>query len=168
MDFEKDLMSFPYDVCWAKPEQWKPAMLMVWKTFMKFEAPDYTSEGIRHFFEFITDDDIHNAFLGGRYPVLLAMDGTEIVGVASLRNDNHLSLLFVDENYHHKGIGRMLIELLCDYIGRELGEQYMTVRAAPYAVEFYKKCGFHAVREELELGGIRITPMERSVSHEIS
>ncbi len=151
----------PYDFRWARTEEWKPAMMMVWRTFMKFEAPDYSDEGIKEFFEFITDDDIYTAFLGGTYRVLLALDGERIIGVGTIRNNNVLSLLFVDEDYHRRGVGSVLIELLGDYVKSIYGENCFRVKAAPYAVGFYEKTGFYATGPEQEKSGIRVTPMEK-------
>ena len=48
---------------WAHREDWAPAMTMIWKTFMKFDAKDYTKEGVKNFFDFITDDRIYQSFL---------------------------------------------------------------------------------------------------------
>lgn len=150
-----------YEVRWAKTEEWKPAMTMIWKTFMKYDSRDYTDEGIRSFFEFITDDDLYRAFLMGSYQMLVALDRKRIVGAASIRNVNHLSLLFVDEDYHNKGIGSTLMRRLCYYLKVEEGERYMSLKAAPYAVDFYRKLGFRIVRPEEEYSGIRVTSMEK-------
>lgn len=151
----------PYEIRWARETEWAPAMKMIWKTFMRFEGEDYTEEGIRSFFEFITDDDLYRAFLKGNYQMMVALDGSRVVGAASIRNCNHLSLLFVDEEYHHKGIGASLIGRLCEYLEKEAGERYMSLKAAPYAVEFYHKMGFRTVAPEEEYSGIRVTPMEK-------
>lgn len=151
----------PYEIRWAKKEEWMPAMKMIWKTFIKFEGKDYTEEGIRNFFEFITDDDLHNAFLNGDYQMMVALDGVRVIGAGSIRSCNHLSLLFVDEEYHHMGIGASLMKKLCDYLKTEAGEQYMSLKAAPYAVNFYRKLGFRAVAPEEQYSGIRVTPMEK-------
>ena len=151
----------PYDFRWAAESDWKPAMMMVWNTFMKFESPDYSQQGIKEFFEFITDDDIYKAFLKGSYRMMVATDGDRIIGVGSLRNMNILSLLFVDEEYHRQGVGSILLELLGDYVKEKKGETLFKVNAAPYAVKFYEKLGFAATGSEQEKCGIRITPMEK-------
>lgn len=156
-----DNMQAAYEMRWAKTEEWKPAMTMIWKTFMKYDSKDYTDEGIRNFFEFITDDDLYRAFLMGSYQMLVALDQERIIGAASIRNVNHLSLLFVDEDYHNKGIGSALMGRLCHYLKAEEGERYMSLKAAPYAVGFYRKLGFRIVRPEEEFSGIRVTSMEK-------
>lgn len=151
----------PYEVRWARSEEWAPAMRMIWKTFLKFEGEDYTEEGIRKFFEFITDDDLYRAFLRGDYQMLVALDEERVIGAASVRSRNHLSLLFVDEEYHRRGVGRALMKRMCEYLKLEAGERYMSLMAAPYAVNFYRKLGFRIVRPEGEYSGIRVTSMEK-------
>lgn len=158
---EELLNNIPYDFRWAREDEWKSAMIMVWKTFMSFDSPDYSEEGVKEFFEFITDDDIYKAFLKGTYRVMLALDGDRIIGVGSIRNMNVLSLLFVDGEYHHKGVGSVLIELLGDYVKRRNGELLFKVKSSPYAVGFYKEQGFYATGEEQVKAGIRVTPMEK-------
>lgn len=148
-----------FNIRWAREEEWASAMKMIWRTFLEFEGKDYTKEGIRNFFDFITDDDLYLAFLRGNYRLLLALDGDEVIGAGSLRNRNHLSLLFVDEKYHNRGVGRAILDRLCDYLKRETGECTMSVKAAPYAVGFYEKLGFYIVKPEKEYSGIRVTEM---------
>lgn len=92
---------------------------------------------------------------------MVALDDGNIIGAGSVRNRNHLSLLFVDEAYHCRGVGSMILGKLCDFLRTEAGERYMSLQAAPYAVNFYRKQGFRAVRPEMEFSGIRVTPMEK-------
>lgn len=150
-----------YNVRWARENEWAPAMRMIWRTFLKFEGRDYTQEGIRNFFEFITDDDLYVAFLKGTYRMMVALDGEKVIGAGSIRNKNFLSLLFVDERYHRLGIGSALLTRLCNYLKSEAGERCMLLKAAPYAVNFYRKLGFQAVGPEEEYSGIRVTAMEK-------
>lgn len=153
---EKD---FSYEIREAREEDWKPAMNMVWKTFLEFEGKDYAPEGIRNFYDFITDDGLYEAFLMGEYRVWVALEKERIVGLASIRDRNRLSLLFVDEAYHRRGIGRSLITCLSDYLKNQKRESRMYLKAAPYAVKFYKKMGFRALGPEEETSGIRVTAM---------
>lgn len=158
---EAKKIQMPYEVRWAKENEWAPAMQMIWRTFLKYEGSDYTQEGIKNFFDFITDDELYVAFLRGEYQMMVALDGGEVIGAGSIRNRNHLSLLFVDENYHRRGVGSAILTTLCDYLKREAGERYMSLKAAPYAINFYRKLGFRIVRPEEEYSGIRVTAMEK-------
>lgn len=151
----------PYEFRWARENEWAPAMQMIWKTFLKFEGNDYTDEGIRNFYDFISDDNLYAAFLRGDYQLMVALDKDRIIGAGSIRSRNHLSLLFVDEEYHHLGVGKTLMEKLCEYLKTEEGERYMSLNAAPYAVNFYRRLGFRTVKHEEEYSGIRVTSMEK-------
>lgn len=151
----------PYEIRWAREEEWSPAMKMIWRTFLKFEGKEYTREGIKNFFDFITDDDLHAAFLRGEYRLMVALDGETVIGAGSIRSRNHLSLLFVEEAYHRRGVGSAILMKLCDFLEKEAGERFMSLKAAPYAVDFYRKLGFMVIRPEEEYSGIRVTSMEK-------
>lgn len=145
----------------AYRSEWDDAMALAWRTFMKFEATDYTQEGIKSFQDFITDNVLYRMFVIGLYQLFAAFDGNKMVGMISLRNQTHISLLFVDERYHKMGVGRNLIEYICNYVLCEEGHDHVTVNAAPYAVDFYHKVGFCDTHDEEINEGIRYTPMER-------
>ncbi|MDR0963162.1 MAG: GNAT family N-acetyltransferase [Clostridium sp.] len=138
-------------------------MKLVWRTFLKFEGNDYSELGIQNFREFITDGNLQNAFLRGEYQMLIAKDMQRIIGVASLRDRNHLSLLFVDEHYHRRGVGRRLLITLFHYLRDEVGESSMSLKASPYALNFYLRLGFRQTADVEEYAGIRATPMERRI-----
>jgi len=150
----------PYQIRSAYRDEWDDAMTLAWKTFMQFEADVYTAEGIRNFEDFITDTTLHRMFIMGIYQMFVALDRKQIVGMITLRNVSHISLLFVDEKYHRRGIGRALIEYLQEYLLSEAGISKITVNAAPYGVAFYHKLGFRDLRPEEEKDGIKYTPME--------
>lgn len=151
----------PYEVRWARTEEWKPAIMMIWKTFLKYEGEIYTREGIENFYQFISDDDLYRAFLKGKYRMMVALDQDQVIGAVTVRDHNHLSLLFVDEEYHCQGVGSALLNRICKYLKQEEGERYVSLNAAPGAVAFYQKLGFRTVRPEIEHSGIRITSMEK-------
>lgn len=157
----RELREPAYEIRWAAAEDWPAVMDMVWRTFMCFEAPDYTEEGIASFRDFLTDGRIYRMFQEGSYLMMIALDGDKVVGEISLRNRNHISLLFVEETYHRRGIGRALIKTMGEYLKKEKQEMFMSVSAAPYAVDFYRRIGFHACAPEEEYSGIRVTPMEK-------
>ena len=83
-----------YGIRWARPDEWEQVMEMIWETFQKFDAPDCEPEGRQSFYDFIMDEHLKESFLAGNYKLLVAVDGDEIIGAGSLRNVNHISLLF--------------------------------------------------------------------------
>lgn len=147
-----------YYIVPAVKDDWEDAMEVCWKTFLEFEANEYSKEGVEHFLNFISSNELYKMFLIGEYIMYVAKDSTndKIIGVASLRSCNHVSLLFVDRDYHKKGVGKALLQNLQNGLKDNLR---LTVNAAPYAVGFYHKLGFMDTKEEQLTDGIRYTPM---------
>lgn len=155
-----DTKDFPYEIRFAYKEEWQKVIALAWKTFLKFEALDYSKEGVESFNNFITDQTLYKMFVSGAYQLMVALDNSTIIGLISVRNINHVSLLFVEESFHKKGIGTNLVKELCSYLFREECITRITVNSSPFAVGFYHKLGFKDMDKELTADGIRYTPME--------
>lgn len=153
-------METSYQIRSAYRDEWEEAMALAWKTFQKFEADVYSAEGVQNFENFITDSMLHRMFVMGSYQMFVALDQGRIIGMITLRDSNHISLLFVDEQYHRQGIGRTLMKYLTDYMDKEMGVHQVTVNASPYGVGFYHRLGFRDLRPEEKRDGIIYTPME--------
>ncbi|HNW86468.1 MAG TPA: GNAT family N-acetyltransferase [Candidatus Limiplasma sp.] len=127
------------------------ALQLAWKVFNRFEAPEYSAEGTENFRKTIMDPAYGFGIRGYG-----AFDGETMVGMLATRNAGaHITLLFVEEAYHRKGIGRMLF----DAAEKDAPEGAITVNASPYAVEAYRHLGFAATKPEQLTDGIRYTPM---------
>lgn len=151
-----------YPVRNANREEWDDAMALAWRTFMHFEASDYPKRGQESFLDFISDPHLHRMFIIGEYKLFVALDekmNDKVIGMITVRNKNHISLLFVDEHYHYHGIGRKLIYQVRDYIKTELKLDSVTVNSSPYAVEFYHRLGFKDEGGVQENDGVYSTPM---------
>ena len=144
----------------AQKEDWEDAMELAFKTFLKYEGFEYGAEGIRNFAEFVTDESLKKMFLLGEYLLFVAVEEENIIGLISLRSGNHISLLFVDSDYHRCGVGTSLIKYLQSYLLMHTRHQKMTVNAAPYGIPFYHKLGFKDTGYETKKDGIIYTPME--------
>lgn len=153
-------METAYQIRNAYREEWQAAMALAWKTFLRFEADVYSPEGVKNFENFITDSTLYRMFVMGAYQMFVAVEHSRLVGMITLRDTTHISLLFVDEAYHRQGIGRGLIGYLADYLRTEVGAERVTVNSSPYGVGFYHKMGFRDIRPEETKDGIIYTPME--------
>lgn len=153
-------METAYQIRNAYREEWQDAMALAWKTFLRFEADVYSPEGVKNFENFITDSTLYRMFVMGAYQLFVAVERSRLVGMITLRDTTHISLLFVDEAYHRQGIGRGLIGYLADYLRTEVGAERVTVNSSPYGVGFYHKMGFRDIRPEETKDGIIYTPME--------
>ena len=124
---------------------------LVLDTFIEFEAPDYSEEGIQSFKDFIFDDE---KFLNLKINVIEIDD--KIVSMIAIRNRTHIALLFTNRDFHKKGLARKLFN---DFKSSLKDGDKITVNSSPYAVEVYKKLGFEIIEPEQTVDGIRFTKM---------
>jgi predicted GNAT family N-acyltransferase len=147
----------------AKKEEWEDIMALAWRTYLKFEAGEYPTEGTTSFFAFITNATLYQMFLKGEYLIKIAKIDKKIVGMISMRNKNHLSLLFVEKEYHRQGIGKKLVDAMCMELKKSKLKNCITVNAAPYALEFYHEIGFFDLSGQIENEGIIYVSMQRNI-----
>jgi GNAT superfamily N-acetyltransferase len=134
------------------------ALALVWQTFLLFEAPDYSEQGIHEFQGFIEIAAMKKRLETNRLLIWGFYENAELAGVLAVRDSNHISLLFVAEKHQHKGIARSLHAIAADYCVTN-GSKEITVNSSPYAVPVYRKLGFTTAANEQEVNGIRFTPM---------
>lgn len=154
-----------YFVTKAAEEDWEDAMALAYRTFQKFEAQEYGEEGISNFVNFISDQNLYRMFLIDEYHLWVAKNSLgEIIGMGTLRSGNHISLLFVDEKWHRRGVGTDLLACFEEHV-RE-GKKYdsLTVNASPFGIPFYHKTGFTDLGEQRVSGGMIITPMQKKIN----
>ena len=128
------------------------ALELIWETFLEFEAPDYSEEGVQSFRKFIEDREIIASlvFFG-------AYDDKGVKGVIALNGEwTHICCFFVQADRQRQGIGRKLWE----YLLANSENRLFTVHSSPYAVPIYHKLGFVDTDTERVEDGIRYTPMK--------
>lgn len=137
------------------PEEYKPAMELVWRVFLEFEAPDYTQEGIEEFCRSINDSGYLSMLtVYGGY-----VDGV-LAGVIATRSlGGHIALFFVDKQFQRRGIGRELFNAAV----ADCRFDSITVNSSPYAVEVYHRLGFIDTDTEQTVSGLRFTPMKAEI-----
>lgn len=138
----------------------KDALDLVWDMFQEFEAPDYTSEGVSTFRDFIAYDSIFRKINSEQMNMWGYYSGAELQGVIGARDINHISLLFVKKEYFRQGIARKLFENYVSYCKEKHNITSITVNSSPYAVEVYHHLGFEDIEPEKITSGIRHTPMK--------
>ncbi len=133
------------------PEEYQPALELVRRVFLEFEAPDYSQEGVDEFQRSIDDPKflsmltMYGAFLDG-----------DLAGVIATRAlGGHIALFFVDKRFQRRGIGRALFRAAVS----DCHFDSITVNSSPYAVEVYHRLGFRDTDSEQTVSGLRFTPM---------
>lgn len=130
------------------------------RVFDAFEASDYPPQG-RETFRRFTAPEAMTARLGnGEMLAWGAFHADRLVGVLATRGAAHISLLFVEADFHRQGIARALFDRLLQHCRNEGSIHRITVNSAPYSVGIYPRLGFSATATECLQDGIRFTPME--------
>ncbi len=148
-----------YKIELMKDEELKETLDLVKIVFDEFVKPDYSEEGVLTFYKFASFENIKNG-LNENLEIYVAKADIKIVGMICTRDKNHISMLFVDKNYHHQGIAKNLV----DIIKPNIKNNYLTVNSAPYAIEFYHKIGFINQSELQEVDGIKFLPMKMDLT----
>lgn len=142
----------PMEIKCIPPSQLDAAIQLIWKTFLQFEAPEYSDEGVNSFYQFLKSPETVNTleFWG-------AYDKGRLEGViATNENRKHICCFFVDPEFHRRGIGTRLWE----HLKHQSAQQTITVNSSPFAVPIYRRLGFVPTASEQLADGIRYTPMQ--------
>ena len=131
----------------------KKATKLVLEVFLEFDAPDYTQEGVKDFYNSIIKNQVYLnslTFYG-------AVENGEVLGVIATRNGgNHIALFYVSGLHHGKKIGRKLFETAIS----NSPTMSLTVNASPFGVPIYEHLGFKKLKAEQNKNGLRFTPMK--------
>jgi GNAT superfamily N-acetyltransferase len=134
--------------------------------FHRFIGKDYKPEGLRKFLEDTSPESMVR--VGREWPLVMVCEhqtrrgDVSHVGVIALRLPDHISLFFVDEAWHRRGVGRLLLkEALRSTTAQHTDIRSITVNSSPYAVGFYEKMGFQRLGSEQYMDGMLVNPMIR-------
>ena len=142
-------------------ENLEEAINVIEDTFMNFEAPDYSKQGIESFFKFANYETI-KVNLSKNMKMYVAKVNEKIVGVIGYRDNSHINLLFVLEEYQHNGIAKALYNLVLENC-KNANTKRITVNSSPYAHNVYLKLGFIDDNQMQEVDGIKFYPMHKEI-----
>lgn len=133
-------------------------------SFNLFIGEGYSEEGKEEFYRFVNPYAVRKRMEMDNQ-MIVAQINEEIVGVIDRRENNHISLFFVDQNYLNLGIGKKLFNKAVELIRNVDSEaEYITVNSSPYALEIYRKLGFNSTSDEQVVNGIRFIPMRMKIN----
>ena len=142
-------------------EELRNALELIWNTFIEFEAPEYSNEGIQEFKNYIEFKDIKEKVIKSELLMWGCFDNNKIIGViATSKKPCHINMLFVDREYHKQGIASRLFNKALEHYKANTEYSEMTVNSSPYAQDFYRKIGFKDTDKEKTINGIRFIPMK--------
>lgn len=135
-------------------------------TFLKYNGSEGGKESVLKYVSRYSRDNIST--LADQFEnnpiVLVATENEKIMGI--IRGDEHkVFQLFVEGNYHGKGVGRKLMERF-EERAKDRGSSVIRLRSSLYAVNFYEHLGYRkttGVRTSQRFGDIRYQPMAKSL-----
>ncbi len=137
---------------------------LVQSQFRKYIAHTYKPQGVEKFLMFTTPDSLLERKMAGQL-ILVGEYGGSMVGVITIRDGSHISLMFVHDTFHRQGIGTELVRRATEKIRTvHPGVCRITVNSSPYGVPFYGLLGFRATGPEMFKNGMLITPMALDLS----
>jgi Acetyltransferases len=153
-----DGRSTDYIIRQLGPDDLPEALNLVWRVFSEFVMPNYTREGVEEFKRFIYHGSIAGRLAKAEQIMWGCYLGGDIAGVISCGPKNHISLLFVDKEYHRRGIAAKLVGKATSHY-KGLGYDQIDVNASTYGMPAYQRLGFAATGSEKTVNGICFTPM---------
>ncbi len=124
----------------------------------EFIVPEFTQEGADLLLSEMETASIRKYIASGcRYHV--AEEGGEIIGTIAIKENTHLSQLFVSKNFQRRGIATALWEVAKAASLAEGNPGRFTVNSSLAAVGVYEKLGFVKQSEPVRKSGIIYVPM---------
>lgn len=130
--------------------------------FMMYEAPTFIKSGTESFLNFLWGKRVQEMLEDGSFLVWGCYSDGELAGMLALRENSHISLLFVNGCFHRQGIGRMLFSEAKNH-AMASGTKIITVNASEFGIPFYKAMGFYETDMQLTSDGIIYTPMAAKI-----
>jgi len=134
---------------------------LVEKVFNEFVAPDYEAEGANEFFKFANPLALAER-ASTEQVVIVAEQGSDLVGIIEMRNYDHIAMLFV--SLRGKGIAKELINRAVEECRKRKPElKRIMVNSSPFAEPIYSKMGFKSTGPFQKKNGITFKPMVKDL-----
>jgi len=133
---------------------------LLWDTFEEFVADKCTAEGVQEFQNHIEYTSMRRRLENSELVFWGCFHNGKIIGTIAGKAPGHISLLFVDKQYHKQGIARALYQKFVEYYSNC---SEISVNSSLYAIEAYQRLGFVATDAEQQKNGIRFVPMKHKI-----
>ena len=136
---------------------------LVNSVFDIYIAPHSTAQGKSEFRKYTAPEAFSERIDQGHF-VIIAVRGDVLIGMIEMRENNHVSLLFVAEDFQRQGVSRVLLEeatMQARSLGAEL--ERITVNSSRYGVPVYEALGFRQTGPERTVNGIAFIPLAKRI-----
>ena len=147
-----------YEIRLATDADIAPALDLAWRMFVKYDSSDYGAEHTERMRQAIEDRLKDFSIYNQRLMVVALADG-KVVGMIETYGTERISLLFVDSEYHRKGIATAMMRKVASEL-KARGYDKIVLNSSPHGLAFYKRFGFTVVEEEKNSDTPWKTPMQ--------
>lgn len=152
-------MSGPIAYRPMEPADAEAVSRLIVEVFTEVIGPEYTDEGRAEFLRHVQPQALVERTRSNHF-VLVALADERPVGVIDLRDNDHVSLLFVDTRHQRRGIGReLLARALAVARPARPDLDRVTVNTSRFGVPAYERLGFRQTGPERTVNGIVFIPM---------
>ena len=145
------------------------ALVMANHLFDKEMASVVSPECTASFHMFASEPVIRDMMQKGTLHIWGAFnEREEIVGVASMNDPYHISMICVREDSRRQGISRQLLETMAAY-GVMPGDKHpLSVNALDPSVDYFRHVGFVPTGQKMYMLGVQYTPMQTGYEPAVS
>ena len=129
---------------------------LILRVFDQFVGFEYSETGRNHFRNYVRPESIIERYKIGNIMITYKNDN-KITGFIEVRDNEHISLFFVDPDYHKRGIGKLLMQEVLKILKGKT--DIISVNSSKYAVPVYNSLGFKETGVLQEKDGIQFVPM---------
>jgi ribosomal protein S18 acetylase RimI-like enzyme len=149
-----------YEIRAAKANEIDTALDLALKVFTQYEMPKYEAAALENFKnDCILSKEFQNRYLLGENIMLVACKAGKILGMICERGNGHIAMLFVDGEYHRRGIATSLMHRMIVML-KAKGIKTITLNSSPHGLAFYLHFGFEMTDEVQHKNGFVFTPMK--------
>lgn len=127
-----------------RPQDGEAVSNIIRDNLIKINSKDYSQSVIDYMCELYTPTYLRQ--ISNKRKIYVAINNEVVVGTASIDNDT-IYTVFVDTQYHRKGIAKKLINLFEEIVDNN-GIRLLKVQASITSQKFYEKLGYSKVGEE--------------------
>jgi uncharacterized protein YndB with AHSA1/START domain/GNAT superfamily N-acetyltransferase len=140
-----------------------PVCELVRRSFDRYMGNEYSPEGVEEFFRYVNPIAMATRLRSDHF-VLVAEEGSAIIGMIEFRKCEHISWMFVDPGSIGRGVARLLFDEAMRIVRKDNPTvTTITAHASRFAVPMYRSLGFAIAGKESTFNGVIFVPMAMDI-----
>lgn len=138
----------------------KEVSALVGKNLLEVNTKDYTRELMSWLADCYSPDSMNSAAI--EKEVFVGVEGGKVVATAALLDGGWIHDVFVDPQWHGKGIGRAMMAFL-ERLAKSRNVRAITVPSSITAVSFYENIWYQPLKQTVSEEGLTEVLMEKEL-----